>query len=550
MADLSRTLGVGEQIKLIAGLRWRLRRNNLRKKNNRLDLIGLIVAGAFASLLVIGLSFAFFAGGYNFISSGRAAWLALLFWGIFVFWQLVPIFSVGFGSSFEFRNLLRFPLDLRTFYVIGLAYGFADFPAIASLCWLAALTAGVTTANSRLLPYLLVIVAFFIVLNVTLERLVGSWLERILARRKTRELFFALFILMMVSTQFIGPVINHYGNAARPSVTRLLRYLAPLPPSLTGRAAAGAAMGNIHDVLLGLGGTLVWALLFSGLLWMRFSSQYRGEELSESVAPVRAKVRTSDTQESQSDTLSLLSPQIAAVVRKEFRYLTRNGFAVLLLFLPPLFVFLFTLQGHGGHSAIQDKDMPTGAFFPGLMAYLVLMLMAPAYNSFAYEGRGIQTYFMAPLRFRDVFLGKNLMLLALIAFELALSISAYSYRVGLPPLPPFLATLAAIVFTVIGQLTIANWSSLSFPRKLVFGQMRGQRQSGMAALIAFGAQLILGAISLPIMLLSRWTGDRWLPAEIFAFLAVGAIAGYFASLDPLSHFAEKKKESLIEALCR
>jgi len=33
--------------------------------------------------------------------------------------------------------------------------------------------------------------------------------------------------------------------------------------------------------------------------------------------------------------------------------------------------------------------------------------VAPAYNSFAYEGRGIKLYFTAPLRFRDVFLGKN-----------------------------------------------------------------------------------------------------------------------------------------------
>jgi len=41
-----------------------------------------------------------------------------------------------------------------------------------------------------------------------------------------------------------------------------------------------------------------------------------------------------------------------------------------------------------------------------MMAYLILILMAPAYNSFAYEGRGIQTYFTAPLRFRDVFLAR------------------------------------------------------------------------------------------------------------------------------------------------
>jgi len=108
----------------------------------------------------------------------------------------------------------------------------------------------------------------------------------------------------------------------------------------------------------------------------------------------------------------------------------------------------------------------------------------------------------------------------------------------------------AVVFTVVGQMAIANWSSLSFPRKLNFGQMRGQRQSGMAVLVAFGAQIMLGGISGLLLFVGRWTGDPWLPTEAFVFLAAAAIAGYVASLDALSRFAEEKKETLIEALCR
>jgi len=189
-------------------------------------------------------------------------------------------------------------------------------------------------------------------------------------------------------------------------------------------------------------------------------------------------------------------------------------------------------------------------FFPGIMAYLVLILMAPAYNCFAFEGRGIQTYFMAPLRFRDVFLGKNLMLLLVLAVEIGLSLAMLAWRIGLPPLPVLTATLAAIVFAVTGQLTVANWSSLNFPRKLEFGQIRGQRQSGMAVLMAFIAQIVFGGISALVLFSGRWTGNRWLPAEAFALLAAAAVGGYFSSLDALSRLAEQKKEVLIEALCR
>jgi hypothetical protein len=122
--------------------------------------------------------------------------------------------------------------------------------------------------------------------------------------------------------------------------------------------------------------------------------------------------------------------------------------------------------------------------------------------------------------------------------------------VGLPSPPIFFATLAAIVFTVVGQLSIANWSSLSFPRKLAFGQIRGQRQSGMAALMAFAGQILVFSIAGLVLTLGKWTGDRWLPAEVFAGLSLAAAGGYFASLDALSNLAEKKKERLMEALCR
>jgi hypothetical protein len=549
VADVARP-GVWEQIRLVAGLRWRILGNNLRKKHNQWDLIGMIFTGVFAALFVLGLCFAFYFGAYSFLSGGHEAWIAYLFWGIFLFRQLVPIFTTGFGAGFEFRTMLRFPLSLRAFYLIGLAYGLADFAAIASSCWLIAMIIGAARANPTVLPTMIVISALFLLMNITLERMIGSWLERILARRRAREIFFAVFILFAVSLQFLNPLFQRYGRAARPWVRHVLPYLSVFPPSLAGRAIAGAAQGHATDVLLGAAGIAAYALLFSVFLWLRFATQYRGEELSETAAPERAVVRPISRAAEQSDTLQLLAPQVSAVLRKEFRYLTRNSFAFFLLIMPPVFVLLFTTQFAGRHPTATKHPVSIEFFFPGMMAYLILILMAPAYNSFAYDGKGIQTFFTSPVSFREVFLGKNLLQVAMLTFELTLSMAAFSYLVGLPSLPVLAATLAAIVFNITGQLAIANWSSLSFPRKLNFGQMRGQRQSGMAVLVSFGTQIVLAGISAPILFMSRWTGNAWLPAEVFAFLAAAAIAGYTSSLDPLAALAEKKKETLIDALSR
>jgi len=542
--------GIIGQISLVAVLRWRLLRNATRRKNSRLDLIGLLISGIFGSLLVLGLCFAFYAGSYAFLSRGPSSWMALLYWGIFVWWQIFPIFVAGFGANFEFRALLRFPLSRGAFYLIGLAYGLADFSALAALSWLLSITVGAAAARPQVVPALLLVNLVFVLMNVNLERLIGSWLERLLARRRTRELFFGLFILSMVSLQFISPLVQRYGDAARPSLHIALPYLAPFPGSLAGQAVAGAAANHYGDFFIDLAGLSLYVLLFAGLLWCRFSAQYRGEELSESLAPSRAISRPMAKEGGEPAALRLLSPQVAEVVRKEFRYLIRNGFSFFLLIMPPLFIFLVTMQTNSLRHASSARELPDASLFPALMGYLVLMLTAPAYNSFAYEGHGIQTYFMAPIRFRYVFLGKNLMLVCLLLFELVLSIAFFAYRVGLPPAPLFVATLAAIVFSVAGQLPIANWSALNFPHKLNFGQMRNQRPSGMAVLMLFGVQIVLGGISALILLSGRWTGNPWLPAEAFAGLAAAALAGYFASLDALSEFAEKKKERLLEALCR
>jgi len=559
MADLASPISRADQIRLVAGLRWRMLINGLHKKNNVLDLIGMGFVSLFGLLLVIGPSVAFFFAGYSFVSEGRLQWLAVPFWAIFVFWQLIPIFAAGFGSRFEFRTLLRFPFSPSAFYVIGLAYGLADFPALASICWLLVMTAGATVAKPSILPIMLALTMLIILLNVTMERLIGSWLERLLARRRSREIFFGIFILIMFSTQFITPIQRQYAKRSpNPAAfAGMIKYLAPFPPSLSARVIAGAVRHDFADMAFGLSGLAGFVLLFSALLWRRYAAQYRGEELSESPAPSRVvQARGAPTPSTPQITSAgrtsrgLLPPMLGSVVRKEFSYLIRNGFAFFLLVLPPAQMLLFSSQFGGKHPLIAGRALHADLFFPGMMAYTVLVAMGPAYNAFAYEGRGIQTYFTAPLRFSDIFAGKNLVSAAVIAFEVAVCGMVLAWAIGPPSLPTLLATVFALIFTVTGQLPIANWASLSFPRKLEFGSMRGQRNSGVSVWIMFGAQIVLAGISALVLSTARWSGNPWLPAEGFAFLATAALSGYFASLQPLAELAEKKKEVLIEALCR
>ena len=550
MADVIRMPGVNEQLRLVIGLRWSLLKNSLQRKNTRWDLIGVIIAAASSSLLVLGLCAAFYAGTSTFLERNRPEWLSLLFWAIFLWWQVVPIFVAGFGVNFEFHNLLRFPLSLRVFYILGLGYGFADFAAVSALCWIASMVAAVAATQMELLPEMLLVCLLFVLLNVTLERLIGSWLERLLANRRVRELLVGVFVLCMVSMNFLNPAFRRWGaGGGAPSFVRFAPYLLWLPGSLAGNAMAFAALQDTKGEMGTFAGLALWFAVGSVLLWQRYRAQYLGEELSETPVPTASK-RAAPKVFSGSEAPGIVPPAIAGVVRKEFHYLTRNGFSFLQLLLPPIMVFFFSLQFAGSNSALKEHGIAPQTFFPAVMAYLVLILLSPAYNSFAFEGHGIQTYFMAPVRMRDVLMGKNLFLALMVAVELVISLSVLVWRLGFPGLPLFLSTVTAAMFGVAGQLTIANWSALNFPKKMEIGKMKGQRNSGIAVWTAFGVQILIGGIATIVLLAGRWTGNPWLPSILFAALIAAALSGYVASLDPLSQLAENKKELLIDTLCR
>ncbi|MBS1839702.1 MAG: hypothetical protein JSS69_17435 [Acidobacteria bacterium] len=560
MADVVRLPGLLEQIRLVAGLRWRILRNGLRNKNRVWDLAGVMLSSILGIVLVSGLSFAIFFGTSFFLRSHQPERITLLFWGIFVWWQILPIFVAGFSPRFSFHSLLRFPWKLSTFYVIGISYGLADSAAIASLIWLFVMMAATAVTEISLLPAMIFACALFVAVNVALERWVGSWVEKLLSKRRSRELFLVLFVLGMTCVQFIGPAMEKYQRSAKKGdseekVALIVKYARPLPASLAGRIVTGAAERDFSSMAIGAAGLAGYALLFGALLFFRYRAQYFGEELSETVAPSRLNAKRPPheqrTQVSESSPgTSLLPPTVSAVLMKETRYLLRNGFTALLLLSPPILLLFFTMQFGGAHPSSGKNPVSATYFFPGMMAYLTLVLMAPSFNSFAFEGRGMQTYFMVPVKFGDILIGKNLMTVAIMIFETGLSVVLVRWRVGLPPMPIFFATISALIFAVMGQLTIANWSSLMFPRKMDFGKMQGNRQSGMAVLITFGAQIVFSGTCSLVFVAGRFSGNDWLAAELFLFLAAAALAGYWSSLEPLTRLAEKKKESLLEILTK
>jgi ABC-2 type transport system permease protein len=539
-----------EQIRTVAWLRWRTLRNGLRNKNRKLDLLGFVLSSIFSVLFVAGVAIALFWATKSFFQNHHENYFGLLFLALLVWWQLFPILVAGFAPQFAFKTLLRFPLGFPAFYIIGIAYGFADAAALAAMVWMATMVAATLLAQATAAPLMLLMCILFAAFNVSMERLSGAWVEKLLAKRRTRELFFTMFILSMVSLNFLNPVMQKYGKTIVPAIRNALPYLWILPSSFAGDAIAQFAAHQWLGTARKLAGLCLYLALVSLLLWQRYAKLYSGEELSETAAPAREKRRNGSRATADTDFLWFLPSQVVAIFRKELLYLRRNSFLFFGLIIPPMLILFFTVQFAGAHPTALKQGVPADLFFPGMMAYLVLILIAPTYNSFAYEGRGIQTYFTSPVEFRSVLLAKNLVTVILLSVEVILCTALVGWRVGLPKLPVLAATLMACAFSIGGQLTLANWTAISYPKKIQFGKMQGQRNSGMAVLVVFVAQILFSGISATILFSGRWTGNAWLPAEIFAVLAAAVIGGYVSSLDRFTELAENKKETLIDALCR
>jgi len=510
----------------------------------------VVISSVIGTIFVAGISVVFFLGTRGMFANHLEKYFGLLFLALLVWWQIFPIMIAGFSPQFTFRTLLRFPLKLSAFYLISIAYGLADSAAIAATIWMLAMVLSTVISLPSAAPIMLLACLLFIAFNVTVERLLGAWLEKLLAKRRSREIFFAIFIFSMICLQFLNPFLQKYGNRVKPFVQWMLPYLWLLPSSLAGDTISNFIAHRWGSVLLKLAGLSLYVLFFSVFLWRRNAKLFAGEDLGESAAPAVAAKRAVARESLRQELFAFLPAQVLAVFSKELAYLRRSSFLFFSLFIPPVMVFYFSFLFSSIHTSSFKNGLSPDFFFPGMMAYLVLMLMAPSYNSFAYEGRGIQTYFGSPVKFSDILLAKNLVTLLILFSETAVCAVLIGWRSKFPAPPIFVATIAAVVFSVIGQLTIANWSSLSFPRKIEFGKMQGQRNSGMSALILFAVQITFGVISGGILFSGRWTGNPWLPAEVFTVLATVSVAGYFAALKSFSTFAESKKETLIDALCR
>jgi ABC-2 type transport system permease protein len=549
-----------EQFAAIAQLRWRIFVNSLRTLRGRLEVLSWIFVGLAFGAMGIGGTFGLAAAAWFLTSQQNVEWLALVLWGVLLYWQLFPLMATAFTESFDSTNFLRFPIRYPSYFLIRMVYGAMDPTTLIGTLWLVGIAAGIAIADPGLLPWAVLLLLTFGALNILLARLIFAWIERWLARRKSREILGVVFLIFIVGMQFIGPVLgrygNHHGRRTRPVIPGVAVNLLPAeqftPPGLVGAALGAAARGDPGIAIGRWALESAYATVFLWLLDVRLRAQYRGENLSEG-APRAAAASAEKATVREGLALPGFSAAVAAVFEKEVRYLSRSGPMLFNLAMPLVILIVFLLgptnsARHPGSAVHRAAFM--GYAFPLAVAYALLILSNLTYNSFGVEGGGIQFYFAAPVHFRQIVLGKNLVHGLLLAFEACLLWVAVCLVLDPPSIGITLATLAGALFAALVNFTVGDLLSLYSPKKFDYAVFGRQRASGTTAFAVLGVQIVIVGICAMTFGLTAHFGKIWLAAPVLLAFAAAALVVYVAVLNRIDGIAIGQRENLITELCR
>jgi hypothetical protein len=180
----------------------------------------------------------------------------------------------------------------------------------------------------------------------------------------------------------------------------------------------------------------------------------------------------------------------------------------------------------------------------------MLVLTNLVYNSFGGDGGGIQFFYAAPARFRQIVLGKNLLHAGILLANTAFAWIAITFFYGAPQPAVTLATIAGLFFAAPINFTAGNLLSIYAPRKRDFSTFGRQNVSQTTVLASLGVQIVIVAVGVAAFVIARLYKNPWIAPVEFLVLAAISIPLYLMVLRRMDGIALQRRETLIAELCR
>lgn len=482
-------------------LRWRLLVNSLRSRKRQAEVALQGISYLFGAAFVFSSSAGLGVAAYYTLSHGNPNILDLLLWAVFFFWQLVPVLFEGYSPGLNFREVARYPVSFRLYFLLNAAYGLFDPAALTGVLWLISIWFGILFAQPSWALPAAILFLIFAALNILCNRLLIGLMERFQSTRRGRERVAAVLLILMLVPQLFNFALQGWFNTRgfrMPAWTHDLfakvdRFS---PPGLITASLLSVDIGDLLLVaLLAAYTALAW-----WLLWRRLRSVYQGEIYAETFKVHRElKVKPGWR-------LPGLDEKFSAIVEKELRYLRQNP-RVLILMANPLIIFLFVVLGPARKLMYFSHPAALLGGFAGLLALSVTNLSG---NVFGMDGQGFGRWLLSPLPLRKVLMAKSLTQ-GLLLTALYLAGALWVAGRGELSLTMFLAVTSGFLGVLIILLGAGNVISVYWPKRIDPSQMTSRIVSQAAGLAALVITMALAIPAGAVVLIAWYWNLDWLP---------------------------------------
>ena len=462
---------------------------------------------------------------------------------IFLYWQLIPVLMAASGASLDIRKLQAYPVPVSQLFWLEVMLRIT----VAIEVVLLLMGAGIGIVRNPTLHAwnalgLLPFAAFNLALGVGLR----DTIARVLARRRVREAAFFLLILCAALPQILFTRARGFEGRLRAVMTR--ESWAGWPWKATADFLQG------HAPFRALAIMLVWltaVALFSYWQFRRtifFDAEAASARSSGGSALSLIAGRLIE-RFFQLPSMLLRDP-LGALVEKEVRFLTRSPRFRLVFLMGFTFGLLIWLPIALGRQGASQSFLGSNYLTVVSVYSMVLLSEACFWNFFGFDRSAAQCYFVAPIPFARVLIGKNLSALFFIVLEIGM-ITVVCGLLGMPLRPRTLAESFSVAI-VISIFLLAAGNQLSIRQARAMNPAASFRSgaSGRLQAILF---VIWPVVFVPVGLayLARYAFAS--QAAFFGVLALDTAIGavvYKLSLDSAVGAAEQLKEQIVTALSR
>lgn len=534
-------------LRLLFWLRWRIAINTTTRRG-RWAAIGITALLALAmSPLYVGGAFAAWA----YTSRTGAAALLVVF-GICQFVILwVSLLTGAMGRLFELDKLKRYPVRPLDVFAINTLASLSEPIVLMTLPSLIAAAIGVGHHDGALAG-LAAMGGGVVLLLVTasLLQLLLALLDDLLRREWMRYVAAFFFTATVIGFQLMvrGSSARLAAEARKAGFTleqlsrEAMRIFERIPTVAAPASLAGThPAGPYAEPWVGF---FVCLVLIAVPVWLGARVMSTASRRASVGGSVR-KVRRASTRGGFAARLPGFTGVQSLLVGRELLYLVRTPALLYQMAIIPITVI--------GLSFLRTaRDTALGSFMP--MFILTSTLAGRNLMLWGYDGPGVRTLFLMPLRARDLVLTKNVVWLtsALLEATIVFVFMAVTRPAAAQVQLPMYAT--GFVAVALAGGVMGSWVSITRPIKPPQQGMGRRNPGGVVGLVAFVAVLaVAGAVVLAVFAVRALTPEAYkLPASIAVttLLMFVSAAVWWIALDRNSDTLERCREGMIDVLAK